>query len=72
MRPHQEPFGLRATFQEPLTLGEDANFSVRSEPAAALEAPLVFAGYGLKIPERQIDDFADQDRRAICHYFITL
>src|SRR6266699_5651689 len=43
---------------EPLTLGEDANFNVRSEPAASLEAPLVFAGYGLKIPERQIDDFA--------------
>src|SRR5204863_6951079 len=43
---------------EPLTLGEDANFNVRSEPAAAIEAPLVFAGYGLKIPERQIDDFA--------------
>jgi Zn-dependent M28 family amino/carboxypeptidase len=42
---------------EPLTLGEDANFNVRSEPAASLEAPLVFVGYGLNIPERRINDF---------------
>ena len=41
-----------------LTLGEDANISVRVDPAPALEAPLVFVGYGLRIPERNIDDFA--------------
>jgi Zn-dependent M28 family amino/carboxypeptidase len=43
---------------EPLTLGDDANISMRVEPAPSLEAPLVFVGYGLKIPERNIDDFA--------------
>ena len=43
---------------ESLTLGEDANISMRVDPAPAVEAPLVFVGYGLKIPERQIDDFA--------------
>ena len=43
---------------EPLTLGEDANISVRVDPAPALEAPLVFIGYGLNIPERHINDFA--------------
>jgi Zn-dependent M28 family amino/carboxypeptidase len=43
---------------EPLTLGEDANIGVRVDPAPAVEAPLVFVGYGLKVPERNIDDFA--------------
>ena len=43
---------------EPLTLGEDANISVRVDPAPAVEAPLVFVGYGLNIPERRINDFA--------------
>src|SRR4051794_12886803 len=43
---------------EPLTLGEDANISVRVDPAPSVDAPLVFAGYGLSIPERNINDFA--------------
>src|SRR6185503_18795541 len=37
---------------EPLTLGEDANINLRVDPAPSLDAPLVFAGYGLNIPER--------------------
>jgi len=41
----------------PLTLGEDAGFSMRIEPARAVEAPLVFVGHGLDIPEQQINDF---------------
>ena len=36
---------------EPLTLGEDAFFSTRVNLAPQVEAPLVFVGYGLKIPE---------------------
>jgi Zn-dependent M28 family amino/carboxypeptidase len=47
---------VRGGKTEPLTLGEDANFNVRSEPGASLDAPLVFVGYGLNIPERQIND----------------
>jgi len=43
---------------EPLVLGEDATISMRVDPAAAVDAPLVFVGYGLKIPESGIDDFA--------------
>ena len=43
---------------EPLTLGEDATISMRVDPAPSLEAPLVFVGYGLNIPERNINDFA--------------
>ena len=42
---------------EALRLGEDANISVRVDPAPAVDAPLVFVGYGLRIPERNIDDF---------------
>jgi hypothetical protein len=42
---------------EPLTLGEDANISMRVDPVASLEASMVFVGYGLRVPERNIDDF---------------
>ena len=41
---------------EPLALGEDANFSMRIDPAARVDAPLVFAGYGLNVPEQHIND----------------
>src|SRR5262245_8398796 len=44
--------------EQKLTLGEDANISMRVDPSATIDAPLVFVGYGLKIPERGIDDFA--------------
>ena len=43
---------------EALALGEDANISVRVDPAPSVDAPLVFVGYGLNIPERRINDFA--------------
>jgi len=42
---------------EPLVLGDDANIGLRIDPAPSVEAPLVFVGYGLDIPERGIDDF---------------
>ncbi len=46
---------------EPLALGEDALFSTRVDLAPELEAPLVFAGYGLSIPEKNYDDLAGLD-----------
>ena len=47
---------------EPLVLGEDAFFSTRVELAAEeITAPLVFAGYGLRVPEKGFDDFAGLD-----------
>jgi Zn-dependent M28 family amino/carboxypeptidase len=46
---------------EPLTLGEDAYFSTRVDLAPSVEAPLVFVGYGLSIPEKGYDDLAGQD-----------
>ena len=48
---------------EPVALGPDAAFSMRIDPAPQVEAPLVFVGYGLSIPELTIDDFAGQDLR---------
>jgi Zn-dependent M28 family amino/carboxypeptidase len=46
---------------EPLTLGEDAIFSTRVDLAPAVDAPLVFVGYGLSIPEKNYDDLAGLD-----------
>ncbi|HSK46287.1 MAG TPA: M28 family metallopeptidase [Candidatus Binatia bacterium] len=48
---------------EPLTLGDDAIFSTRVDLAPAVDAPLVFAGYGLTIPEMGHDDLSGLDVR---------
>jgi len=47
--------------EEALTLGEDAFFSTRVDLAPELQAPLVFVGYGLSIPEKNYDDLAGLD-----------
>ena len=44
-----------------LNLGEQAFFSTRFPPAPKVDAPLVFVGYGLNIPERNYNDFAGLD-----------
>jgi Zn-dependent M28 family amino/carboxypeptidase len=49
--------------EEPLVLGEDAVISLRVDPAPTVEARLVFAGYGLSIPEVGHDDFRGLDAR---------
>jgi Zn-dependent M28 family amino/carboxypeptidase len=47
---------------EPLVLGEDAYFNTRIDLAPEqIDAPLVFVGYGLKIPETNYDDLAGLD-----------
>jgi len=47
---------------QPLTLGDDAYFSTRAELSAEdITAPLVFIGYGLKIPENSYDDLSSLD-----------
>jgi peptidase M28-like protein len=46
---------------EPLALGEDVSINLRIDPAASIEAPLVFVGYGLTVPEMNIDDLAELD-----------
>jgi hypothetical protein len=46
---------------EPLILGEDAVFNTRVDLAPELQAPLVFVGYGLSIPEKNYDDLTGLD-----------
>ncbi len=45
----------------PLKLGEDATLMVRDGLAPAIDAPAVFVGYALAIPEANYDDFAGLD-----------
>ena len=47
----------------PLELGPDAIISLRVDPAATVEAPLVFVGHGLRSAEAKVDDFAGLDVR---------
>jgi Zn-dependent M28 family amino/carboxypeptidase len=47
--------------EERLVLGDDAVLSMRIQPAPALEAPLVFIGYGVSLPEAGIDELAGLD-----------
>jgi Zn-dependent M28 family amino/carboxypeptidase len=46
---------------EPVVLGDEATFSMRIEPARSVEAPIVFAGYALQVPEGKHDDLAGLD-----------
>jgi Zn-dependent M28 family amino/carboxypeptidase len=46
---------------EPLALGDDAIFSTRVDLAPSVDAPLVFAGYGLTVPELGHDDLKGLD-----------
>jgi hypothetical protein len=46
---------------ERLTLGEDAYINLRIDPAPAVDAPLVFVGYGLTVPEMHVADLAGLD-----------
>ncbi len=48
---------------EPVVLGEEATFGMGIEPAPRTEAPIVFAGYGLTIPEMNYDDLTGLDIR---------
>jgi Zn-dependent M28 family amino/carboxypeptidase len=46
---------------EPLTLGDEAYFNTHVDLAPEVEAPLVFVGYGLSVPEEHYDDLAGLD-----------
>jgi len=54
---------IRGGKAEPLALGEDAYITRGVQPAEFVEAPLVFAGYGLTVPEKDFDDFSGLDVR---------
>ncbi len=52
---------VRRGKESPVVLGDEATFSMRIDPAPSVDAPLVFAGHGLVIPEAGHDDFAGLD-----------
>ena len=52
---------VRSGKAEKLTLGEDATINLRINPAESIDAPLVFAGYGLAVPDLNFNDFAGLD-----------
>ena len=54
---------LRKGAEEPLVEREDVTLSPRSELTGPFEAPMVFVGYGLSIPEAKWDDLAGLDLR---------
>jgi Zn-dependent M28 family amino/carboxypeptidase len=62
---------VRSGKPEPLKLGEDAIFSTRIDLAPKVEAPLVFVGYGLSVPESNFDDLAGLDLKGKVVVLIT-
>jgi Peptidase family M28 len=56
---------------EPLALGRDATINSRVDPAPTVDAELVFAGYGLTIPEAHHDDFDGLDVRGKVVVFLS-
>ncbi len=55
-----------------LTLGDDAYFSTRVDLSPEeVKAPLVFVGYGLKIPERDYNDFQGLDLKGKVAVYLT-
>src|SRR6185503_14466240 len=62
--PEQSALALvREGQEEPLTLGEDASLGARGEPDRAVDAAMVFVGYGLSVPEAKWDDLDGLDLR---------
>jgi hypothetical protein len=54
---------VRGGNAEPLALGAEAGLSPRAELPPSLEAPMVFAGYGMVVPEARYDDLSGLDVR---------
>jgi Zn-dependent M28 family amino/carboxypeptidase len=52
---------VRGSTVVPVVLGDEATFSMRIDPAPHVEAPMVFVGYGLQVPEAMHDDLAGLD-----------
>jgi len=56
---------------EPLVLGTEATLSPRGEVAPSVEAPMVFVGYGLVIPEAHYDDLAGIDLKGKIAVYVS-
>ncbi len=62
---------VRGGAVEPLVLGEDVALGMRIDPAPSVDAELAFVGYGLRIPEYDVDDFAGQDLHGKVVVYLT-
>ena len=62
---------VRGSVVEPVVLGDEATFNVRVRPAPKIEAPLVFVGYGLTVPESKYDDLAGLDLKGKVALLLT-
>jgi hypothetical protein len=56
---------------EPLAMGAEASLSARGDLAAEVEAPMVFVGYGMVIPEAQYDDLAGLDLKGKIAVYVS-
>ena len=61
---------IRDGKSQPVQFGEDG-FLSPTPTAAPVDAPAVFIGYGLKIPEEKIDDFTGQDLKGKIAVYVT-
>ena len=52
---------MRDGHETPLAIGQEASLSARGELDGSMDAPMVFVGYGLSIPEAGWDDFKGLD-----------
>ena len=57
--------------EQPLAVGQDATLSARAELDGAIDAPMVFIGYGLSIPEAGWDDFAGQNLKGKIAVYVS-
>ena len=57
--------------EEPLVPREDATMSARGELNGSIDAPMVFVGYGLSIPEANWDDLAGLDLHGKIAVYVT-
>jgi Peptidase family M28 len=55
----------------PVKLGDDAILGVSTTAAEQVEAPLMFVGYGLTVPELNYDDLADPELKGKVAVLIT-
>ncbi len=63
---------VTAGARTPLELGKDAIFSLRGNYAPSLDAPMVFVGDGLRLPQYGLDDLAGLDLKGkVVVTFIT-
>src|SRR4051812_8013498 len=58
--------------EDALVLGQEASLSARSQLDDAIEAPMVFVGYGMSIPEARWDDLAGVDLRGKIAVYVNM